>query len=285
MSCKLFDLAAFGDWRAVVAPYTEDKEVLPAWRKMLRGSVFLDASGINQAWTDWLNRKGIYQDELVRCSPPFNDCFVYGGFEKSDVSRDVFEFGVQVHNAIERPKAVDRMSREIRDAYDSASQHLACRVWIRVKELSRVCMAHQEIVLLDDDGKYKQTIFFQIGEKMARLSCQWTLPLFAYQLMHCRNIKVRDEPYRVAMPRGKRNKKPKVTYKTICIAENLVKQDSGDCGSGVELSKHVCRGNFAHYTEENKLFGKYVGMFWRPMHIRGNAKHGIVGKEYKIDAN
>src|SRR5690606_39374729 len=104
-----------------------------------------------------------------------------------------------------------------------------------------------------------------------------------FQLLHCRNVESRESIYRPHMPKGRRNKSPKITYHTLQLSDTLVKREGQEpSGEHPGKAKHVCRGNFAHYTEENKLFGKYVGMFWRPMHIRGSAKHGIVGKEYAM---
>lgn len=284
MSCKVFDLAAFGDWRSVAAPYHGDNETVQGWRKMLRGSVFLDASSMNQAWTDWLNRKGIYSDELVKCAPPFDDCFVYGGFEISDMTGEPFEFGLQIHKV--KPEELSSVIKSMKNPnglYESAAFVLASRLWMRTKSRMLAVMGFQEMICLNSDGRFLGTVAYQISKEMAKHSCQWTLPLFAFQLMHCRNIVTEASTYRPNVPKGKRRKIPAIQYRTLKISDSLTKSTASNASdSSGETAKHVCRGNFAHYTEENKLFGKYVGMFWRPMHIRGNAKHGIVGKEYKL---
>ena len=46
---------------------------------------------------------------------------------------------------------------------------------------------------------------------------------------------------------------------------------------------HTVRGHFAHYTADAPLFGKYVGTWWRPWHVRGNPDHGVVVSDYKLD--
>jgi len=43
---------------------------------------------------------------------------------------------------------------------------------------------------------------------------------------------------------------------------------------------HSCRGHFKTYTQERRLFGKLVGTFWFPPHLRGNVAEGIIDKEY-----
>lgn len=43
---------------------------------------------------------------------------------------------------------------------------------------------------------------------------------------------------------------------------------------------HLCRGNFATYTDAAPLFGKYVGRYWRPPHTKGKKEHGEIEKVY-----
>jgi hypothetical protein len=45
---------------------------------------------------------------------------------------------------------------------------------------------------------------------------------------------------------------------------------------------HSCRGHFSTYTPERRLFGKHIGTFWIPPHMRGNRKVGVVEKEYEV---
>ena len=51
---------------------------------------------------------------------------------------------------------------------------------------------------------------------------------------------------------------------------------------GIKRALHICRAHFAHYTEEHPLFGKYAGTFYKPMHVRGHLKEGMVIKDYDI---
>lgn len=47
---------------------------------------------------------------------------------------------------------------------------------------------------------------------------------------------------------------------------------------------HIARGHFATYTEAAPLFGKLVGRFWVPAHVRGRADVGVISKDYRIEA-
>ena len=60
---------------------------------------------------------------------------------------------------------------------------------------------------------------------------------------------------------------------------------AGEDATGIKKALHICRGHFVTYTPKHPLFGKYVGTFWKPDHVRGNAKNGIVLKDYKVNFN
>lgn len=38
----------------------------------------------------------------------------------------------------------------------------------------------------------------------------------------------------------------------------------------------------AYYHKDRPLFGSYVGTFWRPAHVRGNAENGINVNDYEV---
>lgn len=113
--------------------------------------------------------------------------------------------------------------------------------------------------------------------------------LFFSGLIQCKNVRLVDtEPTLNRQQRRNRDRRgiPTVTYKTIQIDPNRT-TDVGrphTSTSGDLLPLHIVRGNFATYTEERPLFGRYVGTFWRPAHIRGNAERGVVQHAYTVDA-
>jgi len=54
------------------------------------------------------------------------------------------------------------------------------------------------------------------------------------------------------------------------------------------MPRHVCRGHFAEYGPEfgkGLLFGKLAGRFYIPPHVKGDAKNGIVEKDYEVRAS
>lgn len=308
MSCKLFDRVAFG-----THPRLDEAERFVLSLNAVRRATLLDASDLYATYAAWWDaEKREAKREFKRCLSPFRNVFVYAG-ELDAVSTgmhveslrddDPHVYGKPFNVFQSCKMSVIEQQSLITGQGEAASKLLkeieACGEILRIivwgSSGSQPVQAGIVVtyVVLSPDGEYisafagtakKGTGVRLFGSQSIN---HYTFPLFVNQLMHCRNIvTLEHDPYRPAMPRGKRNKIPKVTYRTLRISDSLVKVEDHSAGSGeaAHTAKHVCRGNFAHYTEENKLFGKYVGMFWRPMHIRGNAKHGIVGKEYAMES-
>lgn len=110
-------------------------------------------------------------------------------------------------------------------------------------------------------------------------------PVFmAVSMLHCKNIKLIDEPISRQV-RRKRERKGQPFYKTLVIEplKTQVRNESaGEGGSEIQRALHICRGNFATYTDAAPLFGKLTGTFWRPMHVKGNRAAGQVIKDYAV---
>lgn len=111
--------------------------------------------------------------------------------------------------------------------------------------------------------------------------------VYAIGFMLCRNV--RSEPVEVpAKVRAKRDKKlgrPTTRFSKLHIdvpGRNLSSRGSGD--GNPETSLHIVAGHFSHYGNccpgihepNGKLFGRLEGVYWMPMHVRGNAAHGTV---------
>lgn len=115
-------------------------------------------------------------------------------------------------------------------------------------------------------------------------------PFFAISLANCKNVKTGDAPpsgtrqqRRLAARRGVKE----AQFKTLIIEP--MKQTLQTVGSidqhGLKKALHICRGHFAHYSEDKPLFGKYSGQFWKAAHVRGSADAGTVYKDYKVKAS
>lgn len=301
--CKLFDAVAFGRHR-----YSEDKQdrFLLAIDD-LRASVLVDASSLSDPFDCWLSRNKDPESEFQSCFSPFDNAFYYAGnwkgghpvgvhlqrFRESD--KDYRGSGVKIWDAIMQSLREDvilaRDEEAPRNADDlgNAKEIHRLTVWSLYPPAQvRVCKVITYVALGDRGqwlccfaGAHRSRLTFGDSEEPARY---YQFALFASQLMQCRNIIVRNEPaYRPNMPKGQRNRAPKIDYKTIGMSESLVRSSrDSEAGDGTDRRRHVCRGNFAHYTDERPLFGKYTGTFWRPMHVRGKAEAGVVQKDYTM---
>jgi hypothetical protein len=113
------------------------------------------------------------------------------------------------------------------------------------------------------------------------------IPLLANCFAHCKNVEITDSvpPPKLSAKQEKRYGVPKLTYKTLNILPmQQVLHHEGGLGQGNSLAKalHICRGHFADYREGPGLFGRYHGLVWRDMHVRGDKKAGKVVKDYEV---
>ena len=111
-----------------------------------------------------------------------------------------------------------------------------------------------------------------------------TMPvLMAMSFMHCKNVHLIDEPL-TRQRRRKLERKGGIRYKVLDIEpfKKQVRRETQPGESQLQRALHICRGHFATYTEDKPLFGKLVGTYWKPMHVRGNKAHGQIVKDYNI---
>lgn len=103
--------------------------------------------------------------------------------------------------------------------------------------------------------------------------------------LHCKNIEISDvvPDEKLNSIHEKKYGHPLVRYKILNITPMQKKRSPAHKpmnNHGQAL--HICRGHFKRF-EEKPLFGKYSGLFWWEYQIRGNRKHGIILKDYKVN--
>jgi hypothetical protein len=112
--------------------------------------------------------------------------------------------------------------------------------------------------------------------------------LMTFSLMNCRNVTVRDNSdERNPLPQTLRKMRvPRLEFRKLIVRAVAPSprecSKAGDDRDAVPL--HICRGHFAHYTEDKPLFGRpgMHGRFFVPQHVRGKAENGIVLKDYEV---
>ena len=109
----------------------------------------------------------------------------------------------------------------------------------------------------------------------------------AISFTHCKNVRVVETPDDRGEKWHRRTNTPILKFHTIDInpMKQTLRTEGRSDETGIKKALHICRGHFVTYTPEHPLFGKYVGTFWKPDHVRGNAKNGIVLKDYKVNFN
>lgn len=109
---------------------------------------------------------------------------------------------------------------------------------------------------------------------------------YGLELMNCMNVElIENAPNADESAAYERHfGAPMAKYKTLAL-KSLSKRTDRDDKPQQQfdvMPLHLRRGNFAHYTADAPLFGKYVGTFWRPSTVVGSKKNGIVDKDYKV---
>jgi hypothetical protein len=111
--------------------------------------------------------------------------------------------------------------------------------------------------------------------------------LLAIAFMNCKNVSVDAVTPDARVNRERRNArlKPFLRYHTINIEpmKVVLKTEGAIESNGLEKALHICRGHFATYT--GSMLGRKLDepvTVWRPSHIRGSAKQGVVVADYKV---
>ena len=87
--------------------------------------------------------------------------------------------------------------------------------------------------------------------------------------------------------RRKHGRKPFLRYSTTRLTEWKLGASHGGWSRDerAEKGSHICRGHFATYADSmlGRKLDKPVTV-WRPSHIRGAAKQGVVVSDYVVKA-
>ena len=113
--------------------------------------------------------------------------------------------------------------------------------------------------------------------------------LLAFCFMNCKNVSLDQvEPCRETnKKRSKAGLKPFLRYHVINIdpMKQVLRTEGGVETNGLKKALHICRGHFATYADSmlGRKLDKPVTV-WRPSHIRGSAKQGVVVSDYVVKA-
>jgi hypothetical protein len=111
------------------------------------------------------------------------------------------------------------------------------------------------------------------------------VPLVAFCLANCKNVIAQECQGHCKLDGyvgRKKKRKHFYRYHVLKIGGDYSGKASEPGDGHADRAMHICRGHFAKYTDDAPLFGRYTGLFWKPMHVRGNVRNGIVDKDYKL---
>lgn len=127
---------------------------------------------------------------------------------------------------------------------------------------------------------------YDIHQLQSLIRCHMPPILLSLCFMNCRNVSLEAHEPDLERNRLRRNAgvPPFVRYHTINIEPmKAVLRAEGDAAQvGVKKAMHSVRAHFVHYSEDKPLFGKHVGTFWKPSHVRGSIEAGIVDSDYRV---
>lgn len=114
----------------------------------------------------------------------------------------------------------------------------------------------------------------------------YVLPfLFSLSLMHAKNTSLEDRPLPIpiAKKRAKRGL-PTLQFKTLVVypMRQVARSQVANGESSTKRAMHLCRGHFKDFRNGGGLFGKYRGLYWWDMHVRGDKAYGQVVKDYSV---
>ncbi|MGB8478934.1 MAG: hypothetical protein WCE63_08845 [Acidobacteriaceae bacterium] len=110
--------------------------------------------------------------------------------------------------------------------------------------------------------------------------------LFAISLMHCKGITLRalaNREHHSRKIRRRRKNLPALEHHIIEIKDPQGRVAEGESlTTAIQHGLHIVRGHFSTYTEAAPLFGRIIGTFWIPAHVRGSFSQGVVTSEYLV---
>jgi hypothetical protein len=137
-------------------------------------------------------------------------------------------------------------------------------------------------------GDHTEMIANHGRELVAGVYDFWYIPaLLSISFMNCKNVRLDPVDPDPIINRNRRvaGLKPFLRYHTINIEpmKHVLRTEGNIEAEGLKRALHICRGHFATYSAEKPLFGRVVGTVWRPSHVRGSAKEGVIFSDYNVN--
>ncbi len=125
---------------------------------------------------------------------------------------------------------------------------------------------------------------------LSGLTSEIYISLMAINFMHAKNVELIEEAPlpKLSKSHEKKYGQPLISYKVLKIhsmRKEHPRADGEPDASRTGLNRlHIARGHFKDYRDGPGLFGKHQEIYWWDQHVRGNAKHGAIVKDYDVQA-
>lgn len=134
-------------------------------------------------------------------------------------------------------------------------------------------------------NKAKDILTRESGDNYMFLAAALMPTCLATTFMHCKNVElISNEPHaKLSRHHERKNGYPLVRYHTLNIhpMQKVLRTEGDIEHTGLKRALHICRGHFKTF-EDKPLFGRVTGTFWWGAQVRGDARVGIVDKDYVV---
>jgi hypothetical protein len=284
--------------RMLLSPFIEDST-----KERIKRSIIVDVNEVEK-YKDSFSGTPIHYTDFPNVAPPFPDMLFC-----STISSDTFEVNEgllmegHIIDSIDHLKEVVRYMGFSEDTVQIGYWVLAFEHFNEIvfRDDEYIGYATSSIltdVLVGPDGTCLDiTIKIRKGvpwskdlQKKARIQGmnKTCVALFALSFLHCKNVALshKEKKDREFFKRETKEVDAlSIRCHTIDITpmKTILRNEGKSESTGLKKALHICRGHFATYTEDKKLFGKVAGTFWIPQHVRGHQSVGTVEKDYRIN--
>lgn len=253
----------------------------------IRNSTVFDIQNVEDYCMQFREKQFNFR-HLPNVLPPFEECFMqYTSKSPSHIGK-LFQFGV-LSSLMDLS---DDKYHEWRSPGAFYVSVLCILFWKPELGATPVLCGPRSVIDISENGQYLNCGVID-AENLTEVDLKTIkaviLPaLLATSFLHCKNVSrvahEIDEPPKAI--RHNKDAAPKYRYHVLQIdpMKEVLRTEGQSETVGLKKALHICRGHFRTYGEESKgLFGRgQHGTFFVPSHVRGNAKRGVVAKDYAI---
>jgi hypothetical protein len=298
----------------LIADGTEDKKSLQDLLMALANAQLIVIDNVaDYYWEQFLSRenRAVGVDDFPCVMPPFPSIFFDFRVRQSSLLYPQFEEVGLWMRIVEKEDALNMLGDDQKQTLfhrEDATAILLCWLYVRRRASKSVAevghfvfpITNQGLIVPAEDG---QILIMSRTSDLADFGTQeqrdGVANVFVYDIiypsllalsfMHCKNVRttIEEPPTKLSRIHKKATGRPLLRYHVLQIDHmKAALKKTGKGGTmGLAQALHICRGYFSSYGQDGNtglLFGKFKGRFWIPDHVRGNAKRGIVLKDYEV---